>query len=79
MSVPVFTVVNAGLAAVFAGAGLLLAIALWWSWAGDGISVARERWPAPIRALAMLGWALWVGGLLVQILGHFGNVGVASW
>lgn len=72
-------VVNVGLAAVFVGGGLLLVLALWWSRAGDGISVARDRWPRPMRALAILGWVLWVGGLFVQVLGYFAAVGVARW
>lgn len=79
MAVPSMLVVNAGLAAIFGGAGLLLLTALWWSWAGDGISVPRERWPGPVRAMATLGWLLWVGGMALQLLGQFGPVGVARW
>lgn len=79
MAVPTMTVVNGGLAMVFVGGGLLLLTALWWSWAGDGVSVPRERWPGPIRATAMAGWLLWAGGFLLQLLGYFGQVGVASW
>ena len=79
MGVTKMTVVNAGLAAVFVGGGVLLLVALWWAWAGDGIEVARERWPGIVRAAAIAGWLLWIGGLLVQVLGHFGEVGVARW
>lgn len=79
MGVPTMTIVNVGLVAVFLGGGLLLLTALWWAWAGDGVSVPRDRWPGAVRGLATLGWLLWAGGLLVQILGHFGQVGVARW
>ncbi len=79
MGVPMMMIVNAGLTAVFVGAGLLLLTALWWARAGDGVSVPRDRWPGPVRGLAMLGWVLWAGGLVIQILGHFGQVGVARW
>ena len=79
MGVPTMMIVNAGLAAAFVGGGLLLLTALWWTWAGDGISVGRDRWPATVRGLVTVGWLLWVGGLVVQILGYFGQVGVARW
>jgi hypothetical protein len=79
MAVPVFTVVNVGLAMTFLGGGLLLLIALWWTAKGDGIAVPRSRWPASVRLGAMAGWLLWVGGLAVQLLGQFGMVGVARW
>jgi hypothetical protein len=79
MAVPVFTVVNVGLAMTFLGGGLLLLIALWWTVKGDGIEVPRSRWSAPVRLGAMAGWLLWVGGLAVQLLGQFGMVGVARW
>ena len=49
MAVPVFNLVNAGLAMTFLGGGLLLLIALWWTVKGDGIAVPRSRWPAPFR------------------------------
>ena len=79
MGVPQMWTVDGGLAAVFAGAGLLLLVALWWSRAGDGIAVPRERWPVAIRGIAVVGWLLWIGGLFIQILGQFGPVGVARW
>ena len=79
MAVPVFTVVNAGLAMMFLGGGLLLVIALWWTRASDGIEIPRQHWPAAARFGAMAGWLLWVGGFAVQLLGHFGMVGVARW
>jgi hypothetical protein len=79
MGVPQMLVVNGGLTAAFLGAGALLLVALWWARVGDGISVPRDRWPGSIRALATAGWLLWVGGMLVQLLGHFGMVGVATW
>ena len=61
MAVPVFTVVNAGLAMTFLGAGLLLLIALWWTQAGDGIEIPRQRWPAAI-ALRRHGGVAPLGG-----------------
>ena len=79
MGVPSMMGVNLGLTAAFVGAGLLLLTALWWAVAGDGVSVARDRWPGPVRAMATAGWLLWAGGLVFQILAHFGQVGVASW
>jgi hypothetical protein len=79
MAVPVFAVVNIGLAMMFLGAGLLLLIAVWWSWAGDGIEIPRPRWPLSIRLAAMAGWLLWLGGIGVQVIGQFDKVGVARW
>jgi hypothetical protein len=79
MGVPIFTVVNAGLVLTFLGGGLLLLIALWWSWTGDGIEIPRQRWPLFARLGAMAGWLLWLGGIAVQLLGQFGMVGVARW
>ena len=79
MAVPAMMVVNAGLTAVFNGGLLLLLVAMWWSWTGDGIEVPRERWPGVVRAAAAVGWALFAGGIFVQIIGHFAQVGVATW
>jgi hypothetical protein len=79
MAVPVFTMVNVGLAMTFLGAGLLLLIALWWTRASDGVEVPRQRWPAIVRFGAMAGWLLWVGGFVVQLVGFFDQVGVARW
>ena len=79
MAVPIFAVVNAGLAMAFLGGGLLLLIALWWTVKSDGIEIPRAQWPMPVRLGAMAGWLLWAGGLLVQVLGQFGMVGVAQW
>lgn len=79
MAVPVFTVVNVGLAMMFLGGGLLLAVALWWAWAGDGVEIPRGRWPALARLGATGGWLLWVGGIAVQLVGFFDAVGVARW
>jgi hypothetical protein len=79
MEVPTMLVVDAGYAAILAGGMLLLMVAFWWSWAGDGIEVPRERWPAAIRAAAMAGWALFIGGIFVQLVGYVAQVGVARW
>ena len=79
MAVPIFMVVNVGLAMTFLGGGLLLLIAIWWSVKGDGIEIPRHRWPAAARFGAMAGWLLWIGGLAVQVLGQFSMVGVARW
>jgi hypothetical protein len=79
MAVPIFTVVNLGLAMTFLGGGLLLAIALWWTYASDGIEMPRQRWPGAVRLGAIAGWGLWLGGLAIQIAGMFDQVGVARW
>ena len=79
MAVPVFGVVNAGLAMVFLGGGILFLVAVWWAWAGDGISIPRDRWPGVVRLAAMAGWLLWLGGIAVQVVGQFDKVGVARW
>jgi hypothetical protein len=71
--------VNAGLAAVFLGGLILLVVAGWWSWVGDGIAVPRERWPGAVRLFAFAGWALFVGGLLVQLAAYLAQVGAARW
>jgi hypothetical protein len=63
----------------YAGALMLLLAALWWSWAGDGIEVPRERWPAPVRLLALVGWGCFIGGLFGQVIAHVRDVGVARW
>lgn len=78
MSVPAMVSTNAGLAALFLGGLLLLAVAGWWSWAGDGISIPRERWPAAMRLAAAAGWGLFVAGIVLQLIGYFGQVGVGS-
>jgi hypothetical protein len=79
MAVPIFTVVNLGLVLTFLGGGVLLAIALWWTCASDGIEIPRQHWPNAARFGAMAGWGLWLGGLAVQIAGMFDQVGVARW
>jgi hypothetical protein len=79
MAVPIFTMVNVGLAMMFLGGAVLLLVALWWARAGDGIEVPRPRWPVAARLGAMAGWLLWIGGIAVQLLGQFGMVGVARW
>ena len=79
MDVPTMMVVNMGLAAVFAGGMVLLVVAFWWSWAGDGIAVPRERWPMPVWLGAVVGWGLFVGGIAAQVIGYFVQVGVARW
>jgi hypothetical protein len=79
MAVPVFFGVATALFFTFAGGLALLAVAVWWAWSGDGIAVPRERWPLPIRALALFGWGCFIGGILGQVLAHVIHVGVASW
>ena len=79
MAVPVFTMVNAGLAMTFLGGGLLLLIALWWTLAGDGIEIPRSSVARGAAFGAMAGWLLWAGWLGVKDLGHLGMVGVARW
>src|SRR4029450_12602367 len=58
MAVPVFTVVNVGLAMTLLGGGLLLLIALWWTVKGDGIGIPRSRGPAPVRRGGAAGWVV---------------------
>ena len=79
MAVPIFTVVNLGLAMTFLGGGLLLMVAIWWTYASDGIEMPRQHWPGAVRHGAMAGWGLWLAGLAVQIAGMFDQVGVARW
>ena len=57
MAVPVFTVVNVGLAMTFLGGGLLLLIALWWT--RDG---RRDRDPATAVARGRALRRAWRGG-----------------
>ncbi len=77
MDVPLMFGVDAGYTATGVGGLLLLAVAMWWSWAGDGIEVPRERWPGAVRVAAAAGWALFVVGILVQVVSYFAHVGVA--
>jgi hypothetical protein len=80
MNVPEMTVVNAGYAATLLGALLLLAVGMWWSWASeDGVQVPRESWPGAVRGAAVAGWALFGGGILLQLVGYLTLVGVARW
>jgi hypothetical protein len=79
MDVPSMFLVDGGYLAVVLGGLLLLAVAMWWSWAGDGIEVPRERWPGAVRAAALVGWALFIGGLLLQVASYLAHVGVARW
>lgn len=78
MAVPIFFGVDKALFFTFAGAIALLIVAVWWSASSDGIALARERWPLPVRLLALLGWGCWIGGLLGQVLAYFLHVGVAT-
>lgn len=77
MGVPAMYLVDAGLAVTIAGGALLLLVALWWSWAGDGIEIPRDRWPVVMRLGAAAGWALFVVGIATQVAGHVTQVGVA--
>jgi hypothetical protein len=79
VAVPQMVLTNVGLAALFLGGALLLAVAVWWSWAGDGIAIPRDRWPGATRLAAAAGWGLFGAGLALQLLGYFGQVGVARW
>lgn len=79
MGVPVMVPVDAGLAAVYLGGFLLLMVAAWWSRAGDGIAIPRERWPLAARAAALGGWGFFIGGIALQLVGYFVHVGGARW
>ncbi|HSE96560.1 MAG TPA: hypothetical protein VLD61_11765 [Methylomirabilota bacterium] len=78
MAVPAMGVVNAGLAATFAGAGLLLLAGLVWAWRGNGIEAGPAASGA-VRVIGATGWLLWIAGLVIQVAGQFGPVGVARW
>ena len=79
MAVPIFFgVAKMWFITALGGVALLLS-AVWWSAAGDGIEVPRERWPVPVRLLALVGWGCFIGGLLGQVLTQFLHVGVARW
>jgi hypothetical protein len=71
------TPVNAGLAAVVLGGLLLLSVAVWWSWTGDGLAIPRDRWPGAVRGIALAGWGLFLAGVALQVVGYFTQVGVA--
>jgi hypothetical protein len=79
MSVVMMYGVDAAYTAMGLGGLLLLTIAMWWSWAGDGIEVPRERWPGAVRLAAVAGWGLFMGGIVGQLITYFGPVGVARW
>ena len=79
MDVPLMFAVDAGYTATCLGGLLLLAVAAWWSWAGDGIEIPRERWPGAMRMAAAAGWGLFIAGILVQTVSYFAQVGVARW
>ncbi len=79
MAVSVMVPVDVGLTAVYFGGCLLLMVAGWWSWAGDGIAIPRERWPLAAQTAALGGWALFIGGIALQLVGYFLHVGVARW
>lgn len=57
-----------GYAMALAGGLLLLSAGVWWSWAGDGYELPGP--PRPWRALVVVGWALFVLGLIVQATGY---------
>ena len=78
MDVPVMLSVTAGLFVAITGGGILLLLAVWWSWVGDGISVPRERWPGALRLAAAAGWGLFLAGILLQLIGYFGPIGAAD-
>ncbi len=78
MDVSVMLSVTAGLTVVILGGCVLLLVAGWWSWTGDGISVPRERWPGAVRLAAAAGWGLFLAGILLQVIGYFMQVGLAN-
>jgi hypothetical protein len=79
MAVPIFFGVDKALGFTFIGALALLLVAVWWAVAGDGVAIPRERWPRPVRLLALLGWGCWGGGLLGQVLAYVLHVGLTRW
>lgn len=79
MDVTLMLGVDAGYTAMVLGGLLLLGVAMWWSWAGDGIEIPRERWPGVTRLLAAAGWTLFAAGIVAQLVGYIAHVGVARW
>jgi hypothetical protein len=79
MDVPLMIMVNSGYAAMGLGGLLLLAVAMWWTRASDGIEVPRESWPGAVRGAAVAGWTLFAGGALLQLAGYVVQVGAAHW
>lgn len=79
MDVPMMLGVNVGYAATVLGGLLLFAVAAWWTLASDGIEVPRESWPAAVRGAAVAGWALFAGGLAVQLAAYLAQLGAARW
>ena len=77
MAVPAMLNVTAGLTVLILGGCVLLLVAGWWSWVGDGVSVPRERWPGAIRLAAAAGWGFFLAGILLQLIGYVNQVGVA--
>jgi hypothetical protein len=74
---PQFTLsVMAGWLLQAAGAGALLLAAGWFSWAGEWRRGGTP--PAAFRALAGLGFVLFLGGILWQFVGYW-RTGVLGW
>jgi hypothetical protein len=74
---PQFTLgVMVGWLLTVAGAGTLLLAAVWFSVAGEWRRGSAP--PAAFRALSVLGFALFLGGIVWQFVGYW-RVGVLSW
>ncbi|HYB69291.1 MAG TPA: hypothetical protein VEH80_01400 [Candidatus Bathyarchaeia archaeon] len=75
---PQFTAgVMAGWILTLIGVGALLLSAVWFSCAGEWRATSSKR-PGAFRALAAVGLACWLGGLLWQFVGYF-TTGSLAW
>lgn len=74
---PMFvTNIIAGYLVTVLGALILLVAGAWWSWAQDAsqLSPKSPAW----RALCGLGWCVFIGGWVWQILGYI-RTGTLAW
>jgi hypothetical protein len=68
--------VGGGYGLALVGAILLLASAIWWSWASDGVRLNPK--PSVWRALTGAGWVFFVFGVLWQLAGYV-RIGAVTW
>jgi len=68
--------VAGGYSLALLGAVLLLASAIWWSWASDGVRLQPK--PSLWRALTGAAWVFFVGGIVWQLAGYVG-IGAVTW
>lgn len=68
--------VGGGYGLALLGAVLLLASAVWWAWASDGVRL--EPKPRAWRTLTSAGWLCFALGVLWQLAGYVG-IGAVTW